>query len=158
MKEMVLEQGAIMGIELSGHVFLGSLNGRDDPLYTALLLAAHLAECKRPLSVLADELPRMIMTPDLRIPMAQKDIDHILETLRQGLAGARLEMLDGVRLVWENGWLLVRKSITEPKITIRLEGENLKDLERIGGVLAGKFQDLSPFVEKALEEEGKRHA
>ncbi|MBW1946157.1 MAG: hypothetical protein JRJ51_25535, partial [Deltaproteobacteria bacterium] len=44
MKEMVLERGAIMGIELSGHVFLGSLNGRDDPVYTALVLAAYLAK------------------------------------------------------------------------------------------------------------------
>jgi phosphomannomutase/phosphoglucomutase len=158
MKEMVLEQGAVMGIELSGHVFLGILNGRDDPLYTALVLAAHLAESARPLSGLANELPGMIMTPDLRIPMAEEDIDHIIRTLQQGLEGARLEVLDGVRLVWENGWLLVRKSITEPKITIRWEGETLVDLETIGGVLVQNFHDLSPYVEEALEQEGKKHA
>ena len=152
MKEMVLEQGAIMGIELSGHVFLGSLNGRDDPLYTALVLAAHLAEETRPLSSLVDKLPRMIMTQDLRIPMAEEEIDHILKTLQKGLEGARVEMLDGVRLVWENGWLLVRKSITEPKITIRWEGQTIEDLKWIGQILAGNFKSLSPHLEKALDQ------
>lgn len=158
MKEMVLDQGAVMGIELSGHVFLGVLKGRDDPLYTALVLAAHLAEDARPLSGLVDELPSMIMTPDLRIPMAEEEIRRILETLQQGLEGARVEMLDGVRLVWDYGWLLVRKSITEPKITIRWEGQTLKDLERVGRLLAENFQSLSPHVNKALEQEGMRHA
>jgi phosphomannomutase len=74
------------------------------------------------------------------------------------MGGARVEMLDGVRLVWEKGWLLVRKSITEPKITIRWEGETLRDLQRIGKLLADNFQALSHYVDEALEQEGKRHA
>ena len=158
MKEMVLEQGAVMGIELSGHVFLGSLNGRDDPLYTSLVLAAYLAQETLPLSSLVDKLPRMIMTPDLRISMDGEEIDDILKILQKGLEGARVEMLDGVRLVWENGWLLVRKSITEPKITIRWEGQSIEDLKWIGQILAENFPSLSPHVERALEQEGKRHA
>jgi phosphomannomutase len=67
-------------------------------------------------------------------------------------------MLDGVRLVWEHGWLLARRSITEPKITIRWEGETFKDLKKIGRVLAENFQSLSPHVKRALDQEGKRHA
>jgi phosphomannomutase/phosphoglucomutase len=158
MKEMVIEKGAIMGVELSGHVFLAVLNGRDDPLYTALMLAEYLAGEKRPLSSLVDALPKMIMTKDLRIPMAEEEMEGIIEGLKQGPEGARVEKLDGVRLVWEYGWLLARRSITEPKITIRWEGETFKDLERIGRVLAENFQSLSPHVKRALDQEGKRHA
>ncbi len=152
MKEMVLEKGAIMGVELSGHLFLGRLNGRDDPLYTALMLAQYLAGETRPLSSLVDALPRMVMTKDLRIPMAGEEMEHIIQGLKQGLEGARVEMLDGVRLVWDHGWLLARRSITEPKITIRWEGETLQDLKKIGRVLAENFQILSPHVEKALDQ------
>lgn len=158
MKEMVLEKGAIMGVELSGHLFLGRLNGRDDPLYTALMLAQYLAGETSPLSSLVDSMPRMIMTKDLRIPMAGEEMERIIEGLKRGPEGARVEMLDGVRLVWDHGWLLARRSITEPKITIRWEGETLEDLKRIGRVLAENFQRLSPHVERALEQEGKKHA
>lgn len=152
MKDMVIEKGAIMGVELSGHVFLGRLNGRDDPLYTALMLAEYLAGETRPISALVDALPRMIMTKDLRISMAEEEIEHIIDGLKQGLEGARVEMLDGVRLVWDHGWLLARKSITEPKITIRWEGETVEDLKWIGQLLAGNFKNLSLHVEKASKQ------
>jgi len=42
----------------------------------------------------------------------------------EGRAGAEVQMIDGVRLVWPNGWLLVRRSTIEPKVTIRLDGES----------------------------------
>ena len=92
------------------------------------------------------------MTQDLRIPMAEEEIDHILKTLQKGLGRARVEMPDGVRLVWENGWLLVRKSITEPKITIRWEGQSIDDLKWIGQILAENFKSLSSHLEKALDQ------
>ena len=152
MKDMVLEKGAVMGVELSGHVFLGRLNGRDDPLYTALLLTGYLARERRPLSSQVDALPRMIMTKDLRIPMAGEEMERIIDGLRQGPEGARVELLDGVRLVWDYGWLLARRSITEPKITIRWEGETLEDLGRIGDILAKDFKSLSSYVKNALEQ------
>jgi hypothetical protein len=43
---------------LSGHVFLGEINGRDDPLHTTLLLAGWLATQERPMSAFVDALPR----------------------------------------------------------------------------------------------------
>jgi phosphomannomutase/phosphoglucomutase len=127
MKDMVIELGAIMGVELSGHIFLHSLKGRDDPLYSALILAEYLAKETRSLSFLVDALPRLIMTKDIRIPMSGEEMEQIIEGLKQGPEGARVEMLDGVRLVWDHGWLLARRSITEPKITIRWEGETAQD-------------------------------
>ena len=150
MKDMVIEMGAIMGVELSGHIFLKNLKGRDDPLYAALILAEFLAEEKRSLSSLVDALPRLIMTKDLRIPMAGEKIEQIIGGLKQGPEGARVEVLDGVRLVWDHGWLLARRSITEPKITIRWEGETVQDLKRIGRLLANEFNSLSPYVEKVI--------
>jgi phosphomannomutase/phosphoglucomutase len=156
MKGMVIELGAIMGIELSGHIFLKSLKGRDDPLYTALILSEYLAKQTHSLSSMVNALPRLIMTKDLRISMSGKEIEQIIEGLKQGLEGARMEMLDGVRLIWDHGWLLARKSITEPKITLRWEGETATDLERIGQLLADAFHNLSPYVEKALKED--RHS
>jgi phosphomannomutase/phosphoglucomutase len=150
MKRMVMERAAVVGVELSGHIFLGSLGGRDDPLHTALLLCVHLVNLGQPLSVIVDKLPAMYMTEDVRVPMDAEDMDRILATCMAGLPGARVETLDGVRLLWEEGWLLVRRSITEPKVTIRLEGERIEDLQRIADRFLRVFPELGPHLEPAI--------
>jgi phosphomannomutase/phosphoglucomutase len=151
MKRMVIERQAIVGVELSGHIFLRSLMGRDDPLYTALILGAHLAQESKPLSALVDELPPIYMTPDIRVPMPSENIDRIIKTCRKGLDGAEVETLDGVRLIWKGGWLLVRRSITEPKITIRMEGDGIDNLKTIAGLFSEAFPQLAAAVTAAVD-------
>ncbi len=150
MKRMVLEERSAAGVELSGHVFLGEINGRDDPLHTSLLLAGWLAAQDRPVSAFVDAFAPMFMTDDIRIAMDKAEIDRLLADCAQGFDGAEVQKVDGVRLVWPNGWLLVRRSITEPKVTIRLEGETGDDLDRIGAAFAGHFPALSGDIDAAL--------
>ena len=149
MKRMVLESGAVAGVELSGHIFLRSVNGRDDPLYTTLLLAGWLSRQDRPMSTFVDAMPKMFMTNDIRIEMKKADIDSLLAACAEGLDGAEVQKIDGVRLIWPEGWLLVRRSITEPKVTIRLEGETGKDLKRIGRVFTNRFPFLQAQIDTA---------
>ena len=42
-----------------------------------------------------------------------------------------MNRLDGVRVQFERGWGLIRESITEPKLTLRFEGETLSDLREV---------------------------
>lgn len=151
MKRQVLERGAIAGVELSGHVFLGRIKGRDDPLYSALLLGSWLSGQDHTLAEMVDDLPIMFMTPDIRISLPSEEITRILDTCAGGLEGASVERLDGVRLVWPHGWVLARRSITEPKITIRLEGETPADLRHVGAVFGERFPDLGNGVSAAVE-------
>ncbi|NDR58707.1 hypothetical protein [Aliiruegeria sabulilitoris] len=150
MKRMVLEHDAIAGVELSGHVFLGEIHGRDDPLHTAIRLAGWLVAQDRKLSAFVDKLPAMFMTEDIRIAMDAAAIDALLASCAAGLEGAEVQKIDGVRLVWPSGWLLVRRSITEPKVTIRLEGEGAEDLRRIGRLFGESFPQLEKDVAAAL--------
>jgi len=150
MKRMVLEQNAVAGVELSGHVFLGEINGRDDPLHTALLLAGWLSTQDRPLSAFVDDFPEMFMTDDIRVAMDKTEIDQLLTACAEGFDDAEVQTIDGVRLVWPKGWLLVRRSITEPKVTIRLEGVTRVKLNEIGDAFADRFPTLRPEIEKAL--------
>ncbi|MDJ1017916.1 MAG: hypothetical protein QNJ35_15515 [Paracoccaceae bacterium] len=150
MKRMVLETGAVAGVEVSGHVFLGAINARDDPLHTSLLLAGWLARQNSPMSAFVDEFPKMFMTSDIRVEMGKEDIDQLLADCALGLAGADVQEIDGVRLVWPHGWLLARRSITEPKVTIRLEGETSEDLMRIGTVFTDRFPFLREQIASAL--------
>lgn len=150
MKRMVLDHKAVAGVEMSGHVFLGSINGRDDPLHTSILLAGWLARQDRPMSSFVDAFPAMFMTKDIRIEMHKADINRLLADCAAGLDGADVQTIDGVRLVWPEGWLLVRRSITEPKVTIRLEGETSTDLKRIGKVFTDRFPHLRNQINAAL--------
>jgi len=155
MKRMVLEKSAVAGVELSGHVFLGSINGRDDPLYTTALLAGWLARQEHSMSELVDGFPKMFMTNDIRIEMEKPEIDRLLADCGEGLEGAEVQRIDGVRLIWPDGWLLVRRSITEPKVTIRLEGETRPELERVALVFTGRFPHLSGRINEAVAAVGR---
>jgi phosphomannomutase/phosphoglucomutase len=50
--------------------------------------------------------------------------------------------LDGIRVEFPYGWLLVRKSVTEEAVTIRFEGEDGEAMERIGRMLLEKLPEL----------------
>lgn len=150
MKRLVIEHDAVVGVELSGHVFLGEIAGRDDPLYTALLLADWLALQDAPMSALVDAFPPMFMTDDIRVAMDKPAIDRLLTALAEGYDGAEVQSIDGVRLVWPKGWLLARRSITEPKVTIRFEGETAADLKQIAAGFTDRFPELRAEVEAAV--------
>lgn len=151
MKRMMLERNAAFGIEVSGHLFWGCLEGRDDPLYTACCLGRILVQHKIKLSEWVDRLPVMYLTPDIRIPMEAPRIESVIERCLQGFDGARIETLDGVRLVWEDGYVLVRRSITEAKLTVRMEGENSDSLKRVANRFIRQFTDLERCITSAVE-------
>lgn len=131
-KRRFLEVGAAIAGEVSGHFFFGEL-GYDDGLFAGLMMADILAQSGRTLSRLADEIVCPPITPDLRVhcPYAgqQEWLDRI-EAL--GVErGWTISRLDGVRLEFDGGWLLVRKSVTAEQITLRVEAETEQRLQQI---------------------------
>lgn len=151
MKKSVITHAANLGIEVSGHYFSGALDGRDDPLYSALEICSYLAGDGQPMSAVLNGFPPMIMTEDIRVALSEDSISHIIETLSQGLWGAEVDLLDGARLIWENGWLLARRSITEPKITLRFEGATLQDLREIAERFGMQFPELKTEVAASVD-------
>lgn len=131
-KRRFLEVGAAVAGEVSGHFFFGEL-GYDDGLYAALMMAEMLSLSGESLAALADGIVMPPITPDLRMkcPYAEQD-----EMLRRVEAFAESEpckvvKLDGVRLEFADGWILVRKSVTAEQITIRAEAETEERLEAL---------------------------
>ncbi|MCU0804619.1 MAG: hypothetical protein MUF79_05965 [Burkholderiales bacterium] len=139
MKRAVITEGAVLGTEVSGHHFFGALRGIDDPLHAALMLAAWLAGGDAPLSERVDALPVFHLSPDLRLRIPAEDIDALLASLPERFPEARAELLDGVRLVWPEGWLLARRSITEAACTLRFEGDDAGALASIKARFVGAY-------------------
>ena len=128
-KRTMLESGAILGGEYTGHLFYRELEGGDDGLFSALLVASILAEQKKPFSGLFSDLPRYYSTPDLRIryPGEKEELIGKARTVAKE-QGARLVLVDGVKAEYAEGWALMRASVTEPAFTFRFEGNTKPDM------------------------------
>lgn len=149
MKRAVITEGAVLGTEVSGHHFFGALRGIDDPLHAALMLAAWLAGSDDSLSERVDALPVLHLSPDLRLRVPADEIEVLLASLPERFPEARVERLDGVRLVWPEGWLLARRSITEAACTLRFEGDDAAALASIKARFVGAYPSLRSVVEAA---------
>ncbi len=136
----LIASNAVFGGEVSGHYFFRELAG-DDGLYATVVLARILADARaeRPGCTLRDLLADVrytAITPDIRIRATPEDCDAALDTMERWCADEGVDpiRIDGIRLERADGsWVLVRKSITEPSYTVRLEApteEGLAALKR----------------------------
>ena len=130
-KRRMISEGADLGGEVSGHYFWRELFGGDDGLFTAMLLIRLLQRGGRPLSALRREVPARFITPDIRLACAPDAAADLQQRVKTAFPADRWSDLDGVRVEFARGWGLLRTSITEPKITLRFEGEDAASLKEV---------------------------
>ncbi|WP_022662224.1 phosphomannomutase/phosphoglucomutase [Paucidesulfovibrio longus] len=136
MKRALKEQGAALAGEMSGHMFFGEgFFGWDDAPYAALRLASLLVRSVGPLSAMLDDWPESWATPEIRMPCPEASKFDVVRRVREDLA-ARFDIIDvdGVRVVFPDGWGLVRASNTQAELTLRFEAESearLAEIERL---------------------------
>ncbi len=113
--------GAVLGGEGNGGVILPDLHyGRDALAGTALVLQ-HLAETGRSLSEVRASLPRYHIAKH-KLPLADGlDPDALLAAMAVRYAGERISTVDGVKIDFDEGWVHLRKSNTEPILRIYTE-------------------------------------
>jgi len=115
-----LRERARLAGEVSGHFFFREL-GHDDAIYAAASLSAVLARHGSDLAAEVARIARPVITPDVRVPWPLDERDELLERVAAAFADRPIARLDGVRVTFDDGWLLVRKSVTEPVVTVRIE-------------------------------------
>lgn len=135
-KAKIKEEKAPFGGELSGHVFFADRNyGYDDALYAGLRLVEILAKNKKPFSSLLDGLPSAYNTPEIRIDTTEEKKVSIVETLRskfgQETRDRKVNLIDGIRISYPDGWALARASNTQPVLVLRFEADSQSGLDRI---------------------------
>ena len=84
-----------------------------------------MAATGKSISQLVDSLPRFAMIKD-KMTLSKDKLDASIELLRQGLQADSVSTLDGVRLDWADGWLLLRASNTEPLVRLIAEAPDLQ--------------------------------
>lgn len=134
-KAKMRELGAPFAGEMSGHMFFADeFFGFDDALYAAGRLLRMLSHTDRRLSDLAAEIPRYHATPEVRVDCPDERKFAVVAAVRDHFAGRReLIDVDGARVLFGDGWGLVRASNTQPVLVLRAEARDETGLKRICG-------------------------
>lgn len=152
-KAKMREESAPLAGEMSGHMFFADdYYGYDDALFAALRLLRLLASSKKRLSELAAEMPYYFATPEIRVRVSSPDPEErkfsIVEALKNRFrARYQTVEIDGVRVVFPDGWGLVRASNTQPILVLRFEG---KTPEKLAAIKALFYEELRRFPEVEL--------
>jgi phosphomannomutase/phosphoglucomutase len=117
------EEHAELAGEMSGHIFFGNRwLGFDDGIYSSARLVELLSQTAAPLSSLLADVPRTYSTPELRVDCRE---EIKFEVVRRAQAfftqGYEAVTVDGVRVLFPDGWGLVRASNTQPILVLRFE-------------------------------------
>ncbi|WP_299943179.1 phosphomannomutase/phosphoglucomutase [uncultured Microbulbifer sp.] len=149
MKTKMLETKAILGGELSGHIFIRDRwFGFDDGIYAAARILEIMALREQTLDELLDSLPRMESTPEILLPVEEQEKFSLVDQLREqgDFANADINTIDGLRIEFSDGWGLVRASNTTSALTLRFEAENAEALERIRTQVMDQLRRIAPAI------------
>lgn len=135
-KARMTEIGALLGGEMSGHIFLAEdYYGCDDAFLAAGRLLNRIGASGQPLSALNAALPAYHSTPEYRPRCPDDDKAAVIAGVRAALAEdpavRAITEVDGIRIQYDAGWGLLRASNTEPVLSLRFEGRTEADAQAI---------------------------
>ena len=148
-KAKMKEEHALLAGEMSGHIFWRhSYFGFDDAVYSSARLLEILSHEKRPLSQLLADVPKTFATPELRVETEEeKKFEIVRRTVAHfKAAGNQVVDVDGVRVVFPDGWGLVRASNTQPILVLRFEATTEKRLGEIRALVEGELARIQKTV------------
>ncbi|HEY3248403.1 MAG TPA: phosphomannomutase/phosphoglucomutase [bacterium] len=146
-KAKMQELGAVFTGEMSGHMFFADeYFGYDDAVYAAARLLRILSSTDRPLSALVADVPKYYATPEIRVDCADAvKFDVVARITEQFKRTHEVIDVDGARVLFGDGWGLIRASNTQPALVVRAEATSAEGLERIKEELAAALR-RSPGV------------
>ncbi|MCL4156111.1 UNVERIFIED_CONTAM: hypothetical protein GTU68_012052 [Idotea baltica] len=146
MKREVIRLNAIMGGEFSGHIVMRDRwNDFDDAPYVAARFLEILSNTDTSCSDIFQNIPNSFSTHEYQIKA--KNIRESAEIVRNfiqhaSFSGASLNLLDGLRVEYDDGWGLIRSSNTSSSIGLRFEATTSDRLEEIKTAFRNVFKTI----------------
>jgi phosphomannomutase/phosphoglucomutase len=141
-KAKMKEEKAVLAGEMSGHMFFADRYfGYDDAVYASCRLIEILAKAGRPLSTLLADLPTTVSTPEIRVDCPDDVKFQVVEEAKKQLAREhKIIDIDGVRVLFPEGWGLIRASNTQPALVLRFEATSEAALQKIREVVESQVK------------------
>jgi len=142
-KQKMREVKAELAGEMSGHMFFADRYlGYDDAVYASLRLLEILSRSDRPLSALLEDVPDTFNTPEIRVACPDNQKFAVVRKVTEYFRSAyNVIDIDGVRVLFDDGWGLVRASNTQPALVLRFEA-----------MTEARLHEIRNLVESVLEE------
>ena len=142
-EKMKIEKAELAG-EMSGHMFFADRYfGFDDAIYATCRLLEILADTGKPLSELLADVPKTFTTPEIRVDCPDTVKFSVVEKLTEKF---RKEYdvidIDGARIVFSDGWGLVRASNTQPALVLRFEALSQERLSEIRNLVESSLASV----------------
>lgn len=144
-KQKMKETGALLGGEMSGHIFFNDrFFGYDDAIYASLRLLEIMEADGRPVSEYLSDLPVKFSTPEIHVDCPDNvKFDVVRELTEYYRSRHHIIDIDGVRAEFSDGWGLVRCSNTQPVLVLRFEADTPAALDRIRSMV---MEDLERIM------------
>jgi len=155
-KAKMKEESAVLAGEMSGHMFFADRYfGYDDAIYASCRLVEILAKTGKPLSSLLADLPQTAVTPEIRVDCADNYKFDLVARVqaklgdyaksKQPLPGSGLIIrdvvtIDGIRVIFDDGWGLIRASNTQPALVLRCEASTPERLAVIRTLIESQVE------------------
>ncbi|MDB9882801.1 phosphoglucosamine mutase [Bacteroidia bacterium] len=140
--KMMKETDAVIGGEGNGGIILPELHYGRDALVGIALLLSHLAKCGKPMSHLKASYPPYIISKNKIELTPEIDVDTILKNLEEKYKNQPVNTIDGVKIEFDEEWVHLRKSNTEPIIRIYAEGSTLRVADSLANKIKSDIKEM----------------
>jgi phosphomannomutase len=136
------ETNAIIGGEGNGGIIYPELHYGRDALVGIALFLTQLAERKISAKTLRDSYPNYFISKNKIQLTPEIDVDNILSTLEEKYKEEQITTIDGLKIDFEEGWVHLRKSNTEPIIRIYAESEGEEKANGFAEKMINEIKEL----------------
>ena len=142
-KAKMKETHAALAGEMSGHIFFADrFYGFDDATYAGARVLEILSRSDKPLSELLADVPPTFSTPELRVPCTDETKFAVVAKIAEYFGrDHQVITIDGARILFENGWGLVRASNTQAILVLRFEADSDEALQEIRKTVESKVEE-----------------
>ena len=152
-KKAIKKNNALLGGEMSGHIFFNDKwYGFDDGPYAAVRAAEILAKSNKSISEIFRDFPESFSTPELNITVTDENKFEIIDRCmaNSNIDGDKI-LIDGLRVNFNDGWGLLRASNTTPKLVLRFEGDTEESMNRIQNEFISELSRICPEIDINLD-------
>ena len=145
-KKCIREEKALLGGEMSGHIFFNDRwPGFDDGIYAGARMLEIISNLNEDENVFKN-LPKLVSTPEINIESTDDEKFKLVEDFisKADYKDANSVLIDGVRVEFDFGWGLLRASNTSPVLVLRFEADTQENLELIKNTFRRTLNDIKP--------------
>lgn len=133
-KNEIRKNNLIFAGEYAGHIYFNDdYFGFDDSFYSAARILKILSNTDKKMSELLEGVTKYIGTPEKFVVVPDEKKNEVVQEVKKDFLkeGYQVIDVDGARILFDDGWGLVRCSNTEPKLTVKAEAKTEESVENI---------------------------